>query len=79
MPELPEVEVTRRSFASRIQGSRVTAVRLGKHAMHAVQDMTLPQSLEFAQISLAQMARTQDSREGFKAFNERRRPDWPAR
>ena len=30
MPELPEVEVTRRSFASRIQGSRVTAVRLGK-------------------------------------------------
>ena len=30
MPELPEVEVTRRSFASRIRGSRVTGVRLGK-------------------------------------------------
>ena len=30
MPELPEVEVTRRSFASRIHGSRVTGVRLGK-------------------------------------------------
>jgi formamidopyrimidine-DNA glycosylase len=30
MPELPEVEVTRRSFAERIRGSRVTAVRLGK-------------------------------------------------
>jgi formamidopyrimidine-DNA glycosylase len=30
MPELPEVEVTRLSFASRIEGSRVTAVRLGK-------------------------------------------------
>ena len=30
MPELPEVEVTRRSFAQRIQGARVEAVRLGK-------------------------------------------------
>lgn len=30
MPELPEVEVTRRSFASTIDGARIRAVRLGK-------------------------------------------------
>ena len=30
MPELPEVEVTRLSFADRIHGAEVTAVRLGK-------------------------------------------------
>ena len=30
MPELPEVEVTRRSFADAIEGAVVTAVRLGK-------------------------------------------------
>jgi formamidopyrimidine-DNA glycosylase len=30
MPELPEVEITRLSFASRIQGARTTGVRLGK-------------------------------------------------
>lgn len=30
MPELPEVEVTRRSFADRISGARITAVFLGK-------------------------------------------------
>jgi len=30
MPELPEVEVTRRSFADAIEGATVTAVRLGK-------------------------------------------------
>jgi formamidopyrimidine-DNA glycosylase len=29
MPELPEVEVTRRSFASRIRGAQVRAVRMG--------------------------------------------------
>lgn len=30
MPELPEVEVTRRSFADRIAGARILAVRVGK-------------------------------------------------
>jgi formamidopyrimidine-DNA glycosylase len=30
MPELPEVEVTRRSFANRVEGARVTGLRLGK-------------------------------------------------
>ncbi|MES2888345.1 MAG: bifunctional DNA-formamidopyrimidine glycosylase/DNA-(apurinic or apyrimidinic site) lyase [Pseudomonadota bacterium] len=30
MPELPEVEVTRQSFATRIHGARVVAVRVGK-------------------------------------------------
>lgn len=30
MPELPEVEVTRRGFADRIAGARIDAVRLGK-------------------------------------------------
>ena len=30
MPELPEVEVTRLSFSARIEGARVTGVRMGK-------------------------------------------------
>jgi formamidopyrimidine-DNA glycosylase len=30
MPELPEVEVTRQSFAERIRGARIASVRLGK-------------------------------------------------
>lgn len=30
MPELPEVEVTRRSFADRIEGAQVLAVQIGK-------------------------------------------------
>ena len=30
MPELPEVEVTRRSFAGRIAGARILEVRVGK-------------------------------------------------
>ena len=30
MPELPEVEVTRRSFADRIRGARIERVQMGK-------------------------------------------------
>ncbi len=30
MPELPEVEVTRLSFADRIAGARIQSVRMGK-------------------------------------------------
>ena len=30
MPELPEVEVTRRGIAGKLHGARVTAVRCGK-------------------------------------------------
>ena len=30
MPELPEVEVTRLSFASRIEGAHIRAVQMGK-------------------------------------------------
>lgn len=30
MPELPEVEITRQSFADRIAGARITGVRIGK-------------------------------------------------
>ncbi len=66
-------------FLARFTDNSPTAVRLGKHALHAIQDMTLPQSLDFAQNFLVQMARTEDAREGFRAFNERRRPNWPGR
>lgn len=66
-------------FLDRFTGNSPTAIRLGKHAFHTIQDMTLPQSLDFAQSFLGHMARTEDVREGFAAFNERRKPEWPGR
>jgi formamidopyrimidine-DNA glycosylase len=44
MPEMPEVEVTRRSFAARIRGARITGVRLGKPLRWPLQ--CAPRSLE---------------------------------
>lgn len=50
------------------------AIRLGKLGFHAMEDMTLAQSFEYAQIALPNMARTQDAIEGFRAFREKRAP-----
>jgi len=48
MPELPEVEVTRRGFADRIAGARIDAVRIGKPLRWAL--MVLPEALVGRQV-----------------------------
>ena len=56
-----------------------TAIRLGKHALHAVQDMTLPQCLDYMTLMLDRLAATEDAREGFAAFADKRKPVWTGR
>ena len=53
-----------------------SAVRLGKYAYHAMQDMTIDQSFRFAETMLPRMAMTEDAKEGFSAFIEKRAPNW---
>jgi methylglutaconyl-CoA hydratase len=56
-----------------------TAIRLGKHALHAVQDMTLQQCLDYMTLMLDRVALTEDAREGFAAFSAKRKPAWTGR
>ncbi len=53
-----------------------SAIRLGKMGFHALEDMTLAQAFEYAQLALPNMARTGDAIEGFRAFREKRQPDF---
>ncbi len=53
-----------------------TAQRLGKHGFHAMRDMTIRQAWEFAELMLPMMAGTQDAKEGFQAFREKRKAAW---
>lgn len=62
-----------------IAASSPTAIRIGRRALAAMDGMSLDAALEYAQRVLPQMARTEDAREGFRAFNERRPPQWTGR
>jgi enoyl-CoA hydratase/carnithine racemase len=64
---------------ARIVNKSPTAIRLGKMGFAAMRDMSLDQALEYAQLMLPAMARTEDSREGFAAFREKRPPAWTGR
>lgn len=64
---------------SRIVDKSPTALRLGKQAFHAMRDMDLRQSLEYAQAMVPVMASTEDAKEGMKSFQEKRSPQWTGR
>jgi enoyl-CoA hydratase/carnithine racemase len=64
------------SVTARIVKKSPSGIRLGKQALAKIREMSLESALEYAQFMLANMARTQDAREGFAAFNERRAPVW---
>jgi enoyl-CoA hydratase/carnithine racemase len=64
---------------ARILDKSPTAIRLGKMGFHALQDMSLPEAFEYAQLLLPMMSRTEDAREGFAAFRAKRPPKWTGR
>jgi enoyl-CoA hydratase/carnithine racemase len=64
---------------ARMTDKSPTAVRLGKIGLKALRDMELNQALEYAQLMLGTMAKTEDAREGFAAFREKRTPNWTGR
>ncbi len=61
---------------SRVVDKSPTGVRLGKMALQAMQDMSLREALEYAQVMVSVMASTQDAREGLSAFVDKRAPRW---
>ena len=54
-------------------------IGMGRRALAMIDGLSLEAGLEYAQRVLPQMARTQDAREGFRAFNEKRSPVWTGR
>lgn len=65
-------------LVERVVTKSPTGIRLGKQALSKIREMSTDSALEYAQFMLANMARTKDAREGFAAFNEKRKPDWTA-
>jgi len=66
-------------LVARIIDKSPTGIRLGKQAFRAIEDMPLDKAFEYTQLMLPIMAMTEDAREGFAAFNEKRDPVWRGR
>lgn len=65
-------------LVERVVTKSPTGIRLGKQALAKIREMSTDSALEYAQFMLANMARTKDAREGFAAFNDKRKPEWTA-
>ena len=76
MVEPAELDAKTDWLLARIVDKSPTAIRIGKQVFHAIEDMTLDQSFELTQIMLPVMAMSEDAKEGFAAFNEKRAPQW---
>ncbi len=61
---------------ARVTDKSPTAIRLGKQAYNAMRDMSLRESLEFAQAMVPVMSSTEDAKEGMAAFQEKRSPNF---
>jgi enoyl-CoA hydratase/carnithine racemase len=75
---LPPGELLEATFAiaSRIAGNGPISVRQAKQAIHRGLQMSLADGLAFEIEAYHRLVPTQDRREGVRAFNERRKPDF---
>lgn len=74
-----EFDDTVRSWAHRLAATSPLLVKLGKDAIEATRDQSLPGALDALQAQLALAFTTEDLHEGVDAFREKRDPVWRRR
>ncbi len=65
-------------FVARLCAMSPVALKRGKYAIAAMENMAFAEALAFAETQIALASRTEDAREGLAAFNEKRVPCWAA-
>lgn len=69
-----EIEAGR--FLRKLSEKSSSILRLGKKAIMRVADRTLPEDLDYLESTLAEVMSCADSKEGIRAFVEKRKPRW---
>ena len=66
-------------LANRLVDKSPTAIRWGKNALHRVESMAFEDAIAFTEAQIANVAMSEDAKEGLAAFNEKRKPQWTGR
>ncbi|MBI5588858.1 MAG: enoyl-CoA hydratase/isomerase family protein [Deltaproteobacteria bacterium] len=76
MVEPGELMDLARKYAERIAGNAPLSVKAAKQAVHMGLDMPLEHGIAFSHLLWGALRDTEDRKEGFKAFSEKRSPEW---
>jgi len=74
-----ELDASVDALVARLAANSPVALRMGRRAFSAMNDMSLNDALNFAQMVLPVMSKSEDTREGMRAFSEKRAPVWTNR
>jgi enoyl-CoA hydratase len=64
------------AFVAKISEKSGAILRLGKEAIATAEDRSLGEALEYLESALGRVLITEDSKEGIRAFFEKRKPRW---
>jgi enoyl-CoA hydratase/carnithine racemase len=74
-----ELDTVINAMVEKLAANSPVALRIGRRAISAVTDLSFLDALNLTQAVLPILAQSEDTREGMKAFAERRAPVWPGR
>jgi enoyl-CoA hydratase/carnithine racemase len=73
---LAELDAAVEALLTKLTAASPAAVRRGKQAIMAMEQMAFDEALPFAEAQIALASRSADAAEGLAAFNEKRPPRW---
>ena len=74
-----ELDAAVDAVVAKLAANSPVALRIGRRAIGAMTDLSLSDALNLAQAVLPLLSQSEDTKEGMKAFAEKRSPVWPNR